>query len=181
MNYFNENSNVQFTAANLVDNEGIVEYAHNYITIFDRKELLQFLAKRSNIADISIPDDIKLIKFLYEYFHTSQDSTASHVESLSDLSILYDTEGKLRRFNELFFPSNYQEQNREVSDVAILDEEIYDSIKDDSSIIEWLVALGVRDLSNDSFIDYILSNPDYITLENALSIGTNCRNSRSRW
>ncbi len=171
LNYFNENSNVQFTAANLVDNEGIVEYAHNYITIFDRKELLQFLAKRSNIADISIPDDIKLIKFLHEYFHTSQDSTASHVESLSDLSILYDTEGKLRRFNELFFPSNYQEQNREVSDVAILDEEIYDSIKDDSSIIEWLVALGVRDLSNDSFIDYILSNPDYITLENALSIG----------
>jgi len=171
LDYLNESGNKQFTEDNFVENEGIVEYAHNHITLFDNKELLQFLAKRSSVAEISIQDNIKLIKYLYEYFQLPQNNTVSYIESLTDLSILYDTEGDFRRFNELFFPSNYQEQNREVSDVAILHEDIYNSVKDDSSIIAWLITLGVRDLSNASFIDYLLSHPDYITSENALSIG----------
>ena len=171
LTYLNQKKNAQFTMKNFVDNNGIVEYAHNLINLFDNNELLQFLADHSSTWGISVQDDIRLIHFLYEHFLLPENNSASNIESLSNIPILLEKYGSLRRFNELFFPSNYQEQNKEASNVFILNEEIYNSVKNDTSMVAWLNSLGMRDLSNDSFVEYLLSHPDYITTANALSIG----------
>lgn len=171
LTYVNQKKNAQFTADNFVDNEGLVEYAHNLINLFDDDELLQLLADRNATWGISVQDDIRLLRFLYEHFQLVEKKSASYIEALSNTSILIEKYGSLRRFNELFFPSNYQEQNKEASNVFILNEEIYDSVKNDASMVAWLTTLGMRDLSNVSFVEYLLSHPDYITTANALSIG----------
>lgn len=171
LTYLNQKKNAQFTAENFVDNNGIVEYAHNLINLFDNNELIQLLIDRSAIWNSSIQDIIRLIHFLYKHFQQPENNSASYVESLSNTSILLDRYGCFRRFDELFFPSNYQEQNKEAANVFILNEEIYNSFKDDSLMVAWLTSLGMRDLSNVSFVEYLLSHPDYITIENALSIG----------
>lgn len=171
LRHLNTKDNTHFTKDSFVDNEGIVEYAHNLINHFDSDDLICLLADNAAISGISIQDDIKLICFLFKHFQQSQNRPDSYKDSLSDTSILYDEDGVFRCPNELFFPSNFQEQNEEASNVSILNEEIYVSIKNDLAIVDWLTSLGMRDLSNMSFVEYLFAHPDYITEDNALSIG----------
>lgn len=171
LNHLNSKRNTCFTKDNFVDDDKIVEYAHNLIHLFGSNELIQLLADCSSTSGITIQEDIKLIRFLFEYFNQPQNSLDIYKNSLADVSILYDVNKDFRRPNELFFPSNFQEQNEEASNVSILNEEIYENIKNDSLIIDWLTSLGIRDLSNMSFVDYLFVHPEYITTDNALSIG----------
>lgn len=171
LKHLNSKKNTHFSKENLVDDNGIVEYAHNLIFLFDSNEMIHLLADSETTAGISIQEDIKLIRFLSEYFQQPQNNIDSYKSSFADISILYDVNRDLRRPSELFFPSKYQEQNEEASNVFILNEEIFDNIKTESSIVEWLASLGMRELSNMSFVDYLLAHQDYITTNNALSIG----------
>ena len=171
LRHLNIKNNSHFTDDSFVENEEIIEYAHNLINLFDSSDLIKLLADSATTSGISVQEDIKLIRFLFDYFQQPQNRNDPYKDSLADTSILYDEEDSLRRPNELFFPSSFREQNAEASDVSILNEIIYDNIKDDSLLVKWLTSLGMRDLSNISFIDYLLAHPDYITTDNALSIG----------
>ena len=171
LRHLNNKKNAHFTKDSFVDDDGIVGYAHNQINLFNSDDLIQLLADHETLQGITVQGDTKLIRFLYEHFNLPTNQSVSYKEALADTSILLDEDGTLRRPNELFFPSNYQEQNDEASNVAILNGELYDSIKNDSAIITWLTSLGMRDLSNMSFVEYLFAHPDYITSENALTIG----------
>lgn len=170
LRHLNSKRNTHFTTENFVENEGIEEYARNLINLFEAKDLILLLADSNATAGISVQDDVKLIRFLHDFFGQLPNHS-DYRDSLADTSFLLDEDGVLRRPNELFFPSNYQEQNDEASNVAILDGTVFDDIKADSTLTDWLSSLGMRDLSNMSFVDYLFSHPDYITQENALSIG----------
>ena len=169
LKYLNKQNDSVFNDDSFVENDGIEEYARNQINLFDSEELLLLLADKEAILNISVQDNIKLIKFLHQFFKQSPHD--SYKEKLANTSIFYDTGGILRCINELFFPSDFEEQNKEMSDVAILNEDIYENIKKDSSLIKWLKYLGLRELSKVSFIEYLFAHHDYITVENALSIG----------
>ena len=169
--YFNSKKNLHFTEDNFVDNDEIVEYAHNLINLFDSEELIKLLAERATTSSISVDDDIKLIRFLYDYFQKPENTFDSYKDSLADTSILYDENNELRRFNELFFPSNIKDLYEEASNVSILNGDIYDAFKNNSSLVSWLKSLGMRDLSNMSFVEYLYDHPEHITIANALSIG----------
>ena len=171
LKHLNNKNNTGLTIDSFVDNEGIEGYAYNYINLFDSNDLVQLLSDSDITSGISVQDDIKLIHFLHNHFEQPSNQIGSYRDALSDTSILYDEEGRLRRPNELFFPSNFQEQNEEASNVAILNNDINDNIKSDSSMISWLKSLGMRELSNMSFIEFLFDNPSYITSKNALSIG----------
>lgn len=171
LSHLNSKKDEGFTEDNFVDNDDIEEYAHNLINLFDSEELIKFLADRASTSSISVSEDIKLIRFLYEHFNKPENTFDSYKDSLADTSILYDEAGELRRFNELFFPSNIKDLYEEASNVSILNADINDSIKNDSLMVAWLKSLGMRDLSNLSFIEYLFSHPGHITTDNALSIG----------
>lgn len=171
LTHINSKRSQNFTEDNFVDNDEIVEYAHNLINLFRSEELIKLLADREVTSGISVKDDIKLIRFVYEYFKQPENSLDSYKDSLSDTFIIYDEDGKLRRFNELFFPSNIKDLYEEASNVSIINADIYAAIKNDSSMVAWLKSLGMRDLSNMSFIEYLIGHPGHITTDNALSIG----------
>jgi len=171
LNHLNGKKNTHYSKESFVDDNGILEYAHNLIYLFDSNELIHLLADKETISGISIQEDIKLICFLSDYFKQPLNNLDSYKSSLADIGMLYDVNRELRRPSELFFPSKFQEQNEEASNVSILNEEIFENIKNDSLVIEWLSSLGMRDLSNMSFVEYLLSHPEYITTNNALSIG----------
>lgn len=171
LTHLNSKRSIYFTEDNFVDNDKIVEYAHNLINLFHNEELINLLADREVTFGISVKDDIKLIRFVYEYFKQPENSQDSYKDSLSDTSIIYDEDGKLRRFNELFFPSNIKDLYEEASNVSIMNADIYATINNDSSMVAWLKSLGMRDLSNMSFIEYLIGHPGHITTDNALSIG----------
>lgn len=171
LRHLNNKNNAHFTKESIVDDEGIVRYAHNLINIFASDDLIKLLADNDVLQGITIQDDAKLIKFLYEHLNQPANQSASYKEALADTSILIDEEGVFRRPNELFFPSDYQGQNDEASNVAILDGDLYDNLRTDTEVIAWLTSLGMRDLSNMSFVEYLFAHPDYISSENALSIG----------
>lgn len=171
LTHINSKRSQNFTEDNFVDNDEIVEYAHNLINLFRSEELIKLLADREVTSGISVKDDIKLIRFVYEYFKQPENSLDSYKDSLSDTFIIYDEDGKLRRFNELFFPSNIKDLYEEASNVSIMNADIYAAINNDSSMVAWLKSLGMRDLSNMSFIEYLIGHPGHITTDNALSIG----------
>ena len=170
LRHLNSKRNAHFTVDSFVEDESIEDYARHFINLFEAKDLIRLFADTSTTAGISVSNDIKLIRFLHDYFGRTQ-NLSDYKESLADTAFLLDEDGNLRRPNELFFPSDFQKRNDEVANVAILDDEIYNGTKADSALIDWLTSLGVRNLSNMSFVEYLSSHPDYITQENALSIG----------
>lgn len=171
LDYFNKKNKTVLKQNSFVENEGIVEYASNQINLFSTEELLMLITDKSITNGISISDDIKLIRFLHNYFQNPANRSDSYKKILANATILYDEEENLCRTQELFFPSDFKGQNDEANNVAILNELIYENIKEDSSIIDWFSSIGMRDLSNMSFVEYLFSNHDYITKENAISIG----------
>jgi hypothetical protein len=68
LNHLNSKKNTHFSKDSFVDDNGILEYAHNLIYLFDSNELIHLLADKETISGISIQEDIKLIRFLSEYF-----------------------------------------------------------------------------------------------------------------
>lgn len=171
LDYFNKKNKTVLKQNSFVENEGIVKYASNQINLFGTEELLMLITDKSITNGISISDDIKLIRFLHNYFQNPANRSDSYEKILANASILYDEEENLCRTQELFFPSDFKGQNDEANNVAILNELIYENIKEDSFIIDWFSSIGMRDLSNMSFVEYLFSNHDYITKENAISIG----------
>ena len=171
LTHLNSKRSINFTENNFVDNNKIIEYAHDRINLIHSEELIKLLADREVTSGISVKDDIKLIRFVYEYFKQPENRLDFYKDSLSNTFIIYDEDGKLRRFNELFFPSNIKDLYEEASNVSIMNADIYATINKDSSMVAWLKSLGMRDLSNMSFIEYLIGHPEHVTTDNALSIG----------
>ena len=74
LKHLNNKDNENFTKDSFVDDNGIVEYAYNQINLLDSKELIQLLADKATTSGISIQDDIKLIRFLYDYFQKPENT-----------------------------------------------------------------------------------------------------------
>ena len=171
LQHLNSRSGTSLSEDNYVDDAGIADYAEDYIILFDTEELVRFVADRTVLSSLSLQESIALIRFIYKYFSKADTRFARYQEELGNISFLLDKKGEFRRPNELFFPSEYQEQNKETADIVILNVDFYKNIREDTGVIEWLSSLGIRKLSNISFLNYLLENPNYITAEKAISLG----------
>lgn len=167
--------NTSLTVENFVDDYKILDYAHDRVKRFGKDNLVRLLDDGSVISELSTSEDIKLIRFLYDYSTNlaglSVAQNDSFREALRRAPFLLDEVGDLRQPTDLFFPSPYGEQIREASDVHLLNEEVYEWLVADQSILEWLHSIGLRDLSNMTFVIYLFEHPSYITKENAISVG----------
>lgn len=171
LKYLNNKYSATLTNDCFVNNVELENYSHSLINIIDCDALLDILGDRDSIKYMSLPQVSTLIQFLYEFFNKPENNTSEYLELLSDAEILIDEDGNWRRTCEIFLPSTFKEQVDEAADVAILNQDIFDKLKGDQAIINWLITLGVRELSSLSFVDYLLDNPDYVTVDNAISIG----------
>lgn len=169
VSFVNKKKGTHYTKECLVGDPKIISYAQDKVRIFDSGDLLDLINDDFVTNHNSVKDYLKLIRFLFDYSHSL--SSPSFDERLSFCSFLPDDKNELRKPIDLFFPSSYREENSQASDVLLLNDDIYNDFKQDEELKSWLSALGVRELNNCTFLDYIIAHPDHITTENAIEIG----------
>lgn len=169
--HLNSRTGNSLSEDNYVDDKGIADYSKDYIILFDTEELVHFIADRTVLLSLSLKENIVFIRYIYKYFSESDTERIRYQNDLCNISFLLDKKGELRRPKGLFFPSEYQSQNKDTSELFILNEDIYKNIKEDHKLIDWLKSLGMDDLSDETFINSLIVNPNLITKENAISLG----------
>lgn len=164
-----------FSSDNIVDDKGIAEYAPNIVHVFGNVELIGLISRKDVIPNMSPENNAKLVLFLHNYMQSlselSLQDNNEFKESLKHCSFLLDGKKTPKIPQDLFFPSDFNDKYIGAQDVDYLNNVVYDEIKDDDKIIDWLHLLGVQSSSQTTLVEYILSHPDYVTTDNAISVG----------
>ncbi len=176
LSHVNKKRERSFTVDSFVDDSRIIKYAHDIVCVFETKDIIRLISDNDVMKTLLPSDDASLIRFLYHYstdaLKMAGVDSNSFREELSHTAFIMDENGEIDSANNLFFPSDFRDQNTQTSDVVFINSDVYDLIRQDSNIVNWLKTLGVAELSNASFVDYLFAHPDYITTSNALEIGT---------
>ena len=171
----NKACGTHYTSDSLVSDKKIIAYAHDIVRVFDSDGLKGLLMDGSLTDGIDTEGDAKLIRYVHKYCKSLSSSSLTSnddfIGSLKLCAFILDEDLQLQKPCDLFFPSSFKERNSQASDVSLLNDDVYDDIKGDQDILDWLYSIGVEELSNRSFLDYVLEHPDYITLDNAIEIG----------
>lgn len=176
VDFINKTYNTNYTKDCLIDDVKIITYAHDKVRTFDSDGLIGLISDESISSSLTIQDDVRLVRFLYGYCQTLSEKSLALNESFNNslglCAFLFDDKQELKKPSDVFFPSTYRRRNSQASDVSLLNEDLYEDIEQDDNIVSWLNDIGVEELSNITFLEYILEHPAYITTENAIEIGT---------
>lgn len=113
--------------------------------------------------------DEEMLTFLMWLRGLSQDLNNDFKRSVSCASILPDEDSNLIAPVESFFPSEYSDENPDISaDAKIIRKSLADKFSHE--IIDWLKELGVQEMSNLSVIEKVLCKKGYITKENCIKV-----------
>lgn len=140
------------------------------VFIFDKQKLKKLFDDKWAFEDISTELNAKLIDFLFGYYMQNKTEQEEFVSILQSAKFLLDENLSLCLPKELFYPSQYKEQNELAEDAKILHTEVFETIKSNKPLIEWLALLGVESLSDITFITNVICREDYVTKENALEV-----------
>lgn len=141
------------------------------VFIFDKQKLKALFDDRNAFENIDPTLDVKLIDFLYEYYLRNHSEQEEFINVLKDTHFLLDERGELSCPNDLFFPSQYKEFNHLAEDAVFLHSNVNEHLSKNRQELEWISRLGVKELSDLTFIENIICKKGYITSGNALSIG----------
>lgn len=98
-----------------------------------------------------------------------QDSKSDLKRMVSYSNILFDEDANLIAPVESFFPSEYSDENPDISaNAKIIRKSLSDQF--DNELIDWLKELGVQEMSNLSVIEKVLCKEGYITKENCIRV-----------
>ena len=113
--------------------------------------------------------DEEMLAFLMWLRGLSQDLNNEFKRSVSYASILSDEDFNLIAPMESFFPSEYSDENPDISaDAKIIRKSL--AGKFSNELIDWLKELGVQEMSNLSVIEKVLCEDNYINQENAIDV-----------
>lgn len=113
--------------------------------------------------------DEEMLTFLMWLRGLSQDLNNDFKRLVSYASILSDEDSNLIAPMESFFPSEYSNENPDISvDAKIIRKSLAD--KFGNELIDWLKELGVQEMSNLSVIEKVLCEDNYINQENAIDV-----------
>lgn len=113
--------------------------------------------------------DEETLIFLIWLKSLSQDLNNDFKRSVSYASILPDKDSKFVAPVESFFPSEYSDENPDISaDAKIIRKSLAGKFSDE--MINWLKELGVQEMSNLSVIEKVLCEDNYINQENAINV-----------
>lgn len=114
--------------------------------------------------------NVKLITFLHDFCVQNPKEADELTSILSETKFLLDENNDTRSPNTLYFYTDYKKENELARGIILLNEDVNKAI-DKLGLNSWLSRLGVQQLSNLSFIEYLYDNDNYITEENAIEIG----------
>lgn len=143
------------------------------VFFFDKNCLAKLFEDKECFEGIDVGLDKKLVDFLFHYYLQQRDGAGKSdlLETLKPVKFLLDENEELAAPEDLYFPSDYREQNEMAKDVVFLHPDIADFIKNDKAMDKWLDDLGVSELDNITFIMDVLCKDGYVKEENAIEVG----------
>ena len=171
----NKTSQKQFTEDNFVNDDGLYNYAHDLVFTFKSDNIIQILSDSNILNGLSIENNIELVYFLCNYSiglkdtkqKTKFDKELQHCPFLLAEDKIWDCP------LNIYFPSQFKVHNIQSEGVKFLNTLILDKVINDSVVYSWLKdCMGLKELNDRSFVEYLLCHPDFINAGNAISIGT---------
>lgn len=143
------------------------------VFFFDKDCLSKLFEDEECFEGIDIELDKKLMNFLFKYYLQQREGSgkSDFFETLKPVKFLLDENERLSAPENLFFPSDYREENEMAKDVVFLHPDIAEYVKNDPSMAKWITDLGVSELDNITFIKEVLCEDGYVKMENAIEVG----------
>ncbi len=143
------------------------------VFFFDKDRLAKLFEDTECFEGIDVELDKKLVDFLFHYYLQQRDGAGKSdlMETLKTVKFLLDENQELAAPEDLYFPSDYREQNDMAENVIFLHPDIADSIKNDTAMDKWLADLGISELDDITFIKDVLCKDGYVKVENAIEVG----------
>ena len=143
------------------------------VFFFDKNCLAKLFEDKECFEGIDVGLDKKLVDFLFHYYLQQRDGAGKSdlMETLKPVKFLLDENEELAAPEDLYFPSDYREQNDMAENVIFLHPDIADSIKNDTAMDKWLADLGISELDDITFIKDVLCKDGYVKVENAIEVG----------
>lgn len=143
------------------------------VFFFDKDRLAKLFEDTECFEGIDVELDKKLVDFLFHYYLQQRDGAGKSdlMETLKTVKFLLDENEELAAPEDLYFPSDYREQNDMAENVIFLHPDIADSIKNDTAMDKWLADLGISGLDDITFIKDVLCKDGYVKVENAIEVG----------
>lgn len=143
------------------------------VFFFDKDCLAKLFEDKECFEGIDVELDKKLVDFLFHYYLQQRDGAGKSdlMETLKTVKFLLDENEELAAPEDLYFPSDYREQNDMAENVIFLHPDIADSIKNDTAMDKWLADLGISELDDITFIKDVLCKDGYVKVENAIEVG----------
>ena len=143
------------------------------VFFFDKDRLAKLFEDTECFEGIDVELDKKLVDFLFHYYLQQRDGAGKSdlMETLKTVKFLLDENEELAAPEDLYFPSDYREQNDMAEDVVFLHPDIADFIKNDTAMDKWLADLGISELDDITFIKDVLCKDGYVKVENAIEVG----------
>lgn len=143
------------------------------VFFFDKDCLAKLFEDKECFEGIDVGLDKKLVDFLFHYYLQQRDGAGKSdlMETLKPVKFLLDENEELAAPEDLYFPSDYREQNDMAENVIFLHPDIADSIKNDTAMDKWLADLGISELDDITFIKDVLCKDGYVKVENAIEVG----------
>lgn len=170
ISHINRKYNHSFSCENLIANvwKGSRILGDYGVFIFDKKKIKGIFEDDKVFGNIDVSLNSKLIEFLFEYYVENKTEQEELAEILRMTKFLLGTDDKLYAPSELFFPSNYQKDNKYAEDAKILNNDVYNVVNSKKQEKDWLIKLGVQELSDITFIRKVVCEEGYITIDNAI-------------
>lgn len=143
------------------------------VFFFDKDCLAKLFEDKECFEGIDVGLDKKLVDFLFHYYLQQRDGAGESdlMETLKTVKFLLDENEELAAPKDLYFPSDYREQNDMAENVVFLHPDIADFIKNDKAMDKWLDDLGVSELDDITFIKDVLCKDGYVKERNAIEVG----------
>lgn len=143
------------------------------VFFFDKDCLAKLFEDKECFEGIDVGLDKKLVDFLFHYYLQQRDGAGKSdlMETLKTVKFLLDENEELAAPKDLYFPSDYREQNDMAENVVFLHPDIADFIKNDKAMDKWLDDLGVSELDDITFIKDVLCKDGYVKERNAIEVG----------
>lgn len=143
------------------------------VFFFDKNCLAKLFEDKECFEGIDVGLDKKLVDFLFHYYLQQRDGAGKSdlLETLKPVKFLLDENEELAAPEDLYFPSDYREQNEMAKDVVFLHPDLADFVKNDTAMNKWLADLGVSELDDITFIKDVLCKDGYVKVDNAIEVG----------
>lgn len=170
LRYLNQKNGTDFDANSFATNKGVSVLKSYGVVTFDKDDLQDLFKTEDAFTSMSVEEDARLVKFLYDYYLENKSEQRAFLENLSSTKFILSSNGVMNSPSELQFPSDFKNEFSE--DALVMDKALYRILGGlESAVCTWLAELGLQKASDLSVIKQVICRPGFITEENALDVG----------